>query len=184
MSLPVEQRSAQRPITKVEQSGDIVLAYYPHLTIKQATYSQPTSVEDLRLIIDRCKQYYEKGEYKKELDYLQQATNRYPNDFDLWNIKGMALVELKKYDEAIRCFDVAITLNPKSPTLWMNKGDCLLQERRLEEAMKSFSNATNMDVNNSYTWSFMSKSLLNQGKYLEVLDLLDKATQYIDKKIF
>jgi len=47
MSLPVELRSSQRPITKVEQSGDIILACYPRLATKKMIYNQPTSVEDL-----------------------------------------------------------------------------------------------------------------------------------------
>ena len=31
MSLPQEKRPTQKPIRKVEESGDIVLAYYPEL---------------------------------------------------------------------------------------------------------------------------------------------------------
>ena len=183
VSLPTEQRAGQRPITKVEQSGDIVLAYYSRLATKKTIHNQLASVEDLRSVIDRCKRHHEKGEFKKELDYLEEATNRYPNSFDLWNIKGMALVKLKKYDEAISCFGFAIRLNPKSSTLWMNKGDCLLRQGRIDEAIKSFGNAIEMDVNDSYTWSFISNSLLNQGKYQEALEFLDRAPQHIDKKV-
>jgi hypothetical protein len=40
MSLPPEQRPMQRPIRKVEQSGDIVLAYFPHLARKKPIYEQ------------------------------------------------------------------------------------------------------------------------------------------------
>jgi tetratricopeptide (TPR) repeat protein len=183
MSLTPEQGPVQKPIRKVEQSGDIVLACYPHLARKKTIYNQAVSIKDLRSVIDKCKHYYDKGELEKELDYLRQATSKYPNSFDLWNLKSMALVKLKKYDEAISCFELAIMLNPKSSSLWMNKGDCLLRQGKVEEAMKSFNYALELDVNDSYAWSFVSKSLLNQGKYNEAIQYLDKATHHIDEKV-
>jgi hypothetical protein len=55
MSLPPEERPMQKPIRKVEQSGDIILAYYPELAKSWGggfqsweEFQKYTEVEDLR----------------------------------------------------------------------------------------------------------------------------------------
>ena len=183
MSLPSEQRSEQTPIRKVEQSGNIILACYPHLARRGTSYSQTNSIEDLRLIIDRCKEHYNKGELEVGLTSLEEATNKYPYSSDLWNIKGMAFTKLRLYDKATYCFDLATRLNPKSSTFWINKGDCLSQQGKLEEAIRSLDNALDIDVSNSYAWSLKSRLLLNKGKYNEVIEYLDKARGHMDEMV-
>jgi tetratricopeptide (TPR) repeat protein len=179
MSLPPSKRPKQKPVRKIEASGDIVLAYYP----KKVTSYEPVPGEDIKSIIDRCQQYFNKGDFEQELNYLQEVINRYPNNSDFWNYRGVALDKLNRREEAISCFDIAIMLNPKSPNLWMNKGDCLSKQGRIEESIKSFDNALKLDPNNSRAWYFKAKPLLNQRKFDEALDCLNKATQKINDKI-
>lgn len=183
MSLPPEQIPLQRPIRKVEQSGEIILASYPHLARRNAVYVESTPVKDLESVVNKCRQYFKKGEFKLELDYLQEVINRYPNNSDLWNYKGVALSKLSRYDESISCFDIAIMLNPKSANLWMNKGDSLSKQGRIEESIKSFDNALKLDTNNSRALSLKAKLLINQRKYEEALECLDKATQKTNEKV-
>lgn len=113
MSLPSEQIPMQRPIRKGEQSGDIILVSYPHLARRKTAYSKSVPTEDLKSVVNKCRQYFDKGEFKPELDYLQEAINKYPNNADLWNYKGVALTKLNRHDEAISCLDIAIMLNPQ-----------------------------------------------------------------------
>jgi tetratricopeptide (TPR) repeat protein len=181
MSLPPSKRPKQKPVRKLVASGDIVLAHYP--IAKKIAYNELDSVEDLKSIVNNCRQYFDNGEFELELDYLQEAINRYPNDSDLWNYKGVALAKLSRYDEAISCFDIAIMLNPKSANLLMNRGDSLSKQGRIEESIKSFDNALTLDVNNSRAWSLKARLLLNQKKYEEALECLDKATQKTNEKV-
>ena len=183
MSLPPEQIPMQRPIRKVEQSGEIVLASYPHLAKRNTVYNKPVATKDLESVVNKCRQYFSKGEFKLELDYLEEALTRYPNNSDLWNYKGVALAKLSRYDEAISCFDIAIMLNPKSANLWMNKGDSLSKQGRIEESIKSFDNALKLDTNNSRALSLKARLLINQRKYEEALECLDKATQKTNEKV-
>jgi len=172
MSLPPEQIPMQRPIRKVEQSGEIILASYPQLAKQNTVYNEPVAIKDLESVVDKCKQYFGKGEFKLELDYLEEAIARYPNNSDLWNYKGVALAKLSRYNESISCFDIAIMLNPKSASLWMNKGDSLSKQGRIEESIKSFDNALKLDTNNSRVLSLKARLLLNLGKYEEVCRIL------------
>lgn len=69
MSLPPSKRPKQKPVRKIEASGDIVLAYYP----KKIAHNEPVLGEDLKSIIDKCQQYFKKGDFEQELDYLQEV---------------------------------------------------------------------------------------------------------------
>jgi tetratricopeptide (TPR) repeat protein len=182
MSLPPLERPKQKPIRKVEGSGDIILASYLQFASK-ITNDDSASAEDLRSIIDKCKRYFDKGEFDKELNYLQEAIKRYQNNSDLWNYKGVALSKLGQNNEAIYCFDIAAKLNPMSANLWMNKAHCLSKLGRIEDSIKSLDNALELDVNNSRAWSLKTTLLINQRKYMETLECLEKATRIINDKV-
>jgi hypothetical protein len=47
MSLPLDERPLQKPIRKVEQSGDIVLAYYPELAKIKTDYTVPQNISSV-----------------------------------------------------------------------------------------------------------------------------------------
>ena len=36
------------------------------------------------------------------------------NDYGAWSIKGLALTQLERYEEAIECFDEAIRIDPEN----------------------------------------------------------------------
>ena len=177
MSLPPEQMPMQRPIRKGEQSGEIILASYPHLAQQKTVYVEAASIADLESIVNKCRQYFGKGEFKLVMDCLQEAINRHPNNPDLWNYKGIVLDKLSRYNEAVSCFDIAIMLNPKSTNLLINKGDSLSKQGKIDESIKIFDEVLKLNVDNSRAWSLKGKLLLKQGKYEEALECFDKITQ-------
>jgi tetratricopeptide (TPR) repeat protein len=180
MSLPPSKRPKQKPIRKMETSGDIVLAYNPQFAIKP-TFKE--SAEDLQSIIDKCKQYFDKGEYENGLDYLNGIITRHSSSFDLWNYKGMAHAKLNQYQEAIRCFDKGIMLNPKVSSLWINKGEALSQLGKFEESVKNFDYALELEANNLLACYFKAKSLLKLQKYAGALECYDRVVGKVNDKI-
>jgi tetratricopeptide (TPR) repeat protein len=62
-----------------------------------------------------------------------------PFDIYAWNNKGVALEALGRHEEAIRCFQKAIEIEPSYATAWKNKGMALKSlghESEAKEAMK------------------------------------------------
>jgi Flp pilus assembly protein TadD len=55
--------------------------------------------------------------------------------------KGIALGNQGKYDEAIKCFNEAIRLDPKEVDAWNNKGVALKALGRTDEAGPAFAKA-------------------------------------------
>ena len=54
-------------------------------------------------------------------------------DLNLSMFKGNALYAQGKYDEAIRCYNEAIRIDPKSYDFWRIKGKALYMQGRYDE---------------------------------------------------
>jgi tetratricopeptide (TPR) repeat protein len=54
-----------------------------------------------------------------------------------WSNKGAALFSQGKYDEAIKCYDEAIRLDPKLAETWCNKGAALTNLGNYDESHQS-----------------------------------------------
>lgn len=61
--------------------------------------------------------------YEQAERWTEVALKLFPRDFDLWNMRGVALRRLKRYREALKALDQAIRLNPKSDAALQNKGN-------------------------------------------------------------
>lgn len=55
--------------------------------------------------------------------------------------KGTRLLEDGKYDEALECFDKALSLDPKNTHAWNQKGVALRSLGRYDEAIECFNKA-------------------------------------------
>jgi Flp pilus assembly protein TadD len=76
--------------------------------------------------------------------------------------KGIALGNQGKYDEAIKCFNDAIRLDPKNVDAWNNKGVTLVIQGKYDEALKAFDEAIRIDPNLVGAWN-------NKGVVLDAL---------------
>jgi tetratricopeptide (TPR) repeat protein len=56
-------------------------------------------------------------------------------DASTWNRKGNALMELGRFEEALKCYNEALILNPKNDVFLSNKGVAFIELNRFEEAI-------------------------------------------------
>ncbi|MFX1385225.1 MAG: tetratricopeptide repeat protein, partial [Promethearchaeota archaeon] len=68
-----------------------------------------------------------------------------PNKAKTWNNKGLSLLMLGKYEEAISCFNMAIGISPEDPELLINEGKALLMLKKYEDAIKRFEKAIKLN---------------------------------------
>ena len=59
------------------------------------------------------KKQLEDGENENALNSFQKAISLNQNDPDLWNLKGIALRSLGRYNEAIECFNKSLEIDPR-----------------------------------------------------------------------
>ena len=58
------------------------------------------------------KKQLDDGQYEDALNSFQKAISLKQNDPDLWNMKGIALRSLGRYNEAIECFNKSLEIDP------------------------------------------------------------------------
>ena len=68
------------------------------------------SIDDL---IKMGKKQLEDGQYDDALSLFQKAILLNQNDPDLWNLKGIALRSLGRYNEAVECFNKSLEIDPR-----------------------------------------------------------------------
>ena len=59
------------------------------------------------------KKQLEDGNYNDALNSFEQAILLNQKDPDLWNLKGITLRSLGRYDEAIECFNKSLEIDPR-----------------------------------------------------------------------
>jgi len=64
-------------------------------------------------LIKMGKKQLEDGQYDDALNLFQKAILLNRNDPDLWNLKGVALRSLGRYNEAIECFNKSLEIDPR-----------------------------------------------------------------------
>ena len=69
-----------------------------------------TSIDELSKI---GKNQLEDRQYENALNSFESAISLNQNDPDLWNLKGIALRSLGRYDEAVECFNKSLEIDPR-----------------------------------------------------------------------
>jgi len=64
-------------------------------------------------LIKMGKKQLEDGQYDDALNLFQKAILLNQNDPDLWNLKGITLRSLGRYNEAIECINKSLEIDPR-----------------------------------------------------------------------
>ena len=59
------------------------------------------------------KKQLEDMQYEDALNSFERAISLNQNDPDLWNLKGIALRSLGRYNEAVDCFNKSLEIDPR-----------------------------------------------------------------------
>lgn len=93
-----------------------------------------------------------------------------------WNNKGIALLKLEKYQEAIECFDKAIKITGSSQA-WSNKGEVLKNFGKNHEAIECCDKAIKLNPKNFLALTNKGSALGNLGKQQEAIECYDKSLE-------
>ncbi len=102
---------------------------------------------------------------------------------DDWVNKGNALLDQNGYDEAIKCYNEAIKLNPNDAYAWYCKGNALKIQGKYDEAIKASDEAVRLNPNESAAWETKGAALNAQGKRNEAIKAYEEAIKAHDEAI-
>jgi tetratricopeptide (TPR) repeat protein len=89
--------------------------------------------------------------------------------------KSYALIQLNRYEDAVKTLDEGLKIYPKDFMLWNNKGYALYNLGKYADALKSYDMALSIDQN--YTQSLVNKgdTLYKMGRFTDAVDAYSKA---------
>ena len=128
----------QKPITKFEGSGKIVIVSYPELAKKQQKFL------DSAWLMDQINKNMTDGEYKKALEKLDQVIEINPNYPGAYFLKGFIYNKiLQDYDTALNFFDISLNKDYNNDETWYEKGVLLSNDyyKKYDDAVNCFNNA-------------------------------------------
>ena len=157
---------------------------------QQMTGRIPRLEGALGTVIERClraepsQRYGTFAELRGALDtILERKTGRKLEIPDLgektaafWNNKGGALAALGRQEEAIRCYDKALEIEPRAPQAWNNKGSALSALDRNEDALRCYDKALAIDPR-------FSMAVVNKGRSLHILGNREEALRCFDQAL-
>jgi tetratricopeptide (TPR) repeat protein len=120
--------------------------------------------------------HFEKMLFQKSLElgereaYLLEMKSHESN---ICRLKGVSLLYLGKYDEAIKYFDKALEINPNETRAWINKSDALFHLGKYEEAINANRELLNIDSGNVKAWRMIGDLRFVLGNYEEAIDCYD-----------
>jgi tetratricopeptide (TPR) repeat protein len=155
-------------------------------------FLNPKIPENLDRLITRCLEKNPDMRYKdfKELqeDLIQIFKDLTREDYVVagkkeefygidWSLKGHALFNLGKFQEAIECFDKTHKTNPGDLVAWNNKGLAYYKLGNYQKALGCFNTVLDIDSRDSYAWTNKGLALAGLGKYQESLGCYEKALE-------
>lgn len=168
--------------------GDIE-AYMRAAYEQQISGRVPPVGRSVGAVIERClnpvpsKRYSSFEEMRRALERIFQkltgravtVTTTGEHTARFWNNKGMSLAALGRREEAIRCYDKALAIDPGEARIWSNKGFALQDLGRHQEAVECYNKALTIDPQLDGVWSNKGTCLDAIGRRQEALGCYDIA---------
>jgi len=94
-----------------------------------------------------------------------------------WANKGKSLQHLRRFDEAIKCHDRALEINPQLAEVWSNRGNSLHSLGRFDEAIKCHDRALKINPQLAEAWNNKGNSLHSLGRFDDAIKCYDRALE-------
>ncbi len=132
------------------------------------------SIDELENQMRWGNDFFNSGNFKKAIEYYDNALKMKPN-YDLaWIMKGSVLKSMKRMEEAAECFKKALEVNPDSEESWYNLGAIYYELQRYEDEIQCYDQALKINKNFTKAWNNKGATLHEQGKHEEAVLCYDK----------
>ena len=122
-------------------------------------------------IFNKAKKLHISGNIKDAKKLYLELIEIDGDNFLFQNLLGTTLLQLKKYDEAIKHLDISIKLNPSFAESFGNRGIAYAEKRYYQEAISNYDKAINLNKK-------FFDAYLNKGIALKNIHKYDDALKY------
>jgi serine/threonine protein kinase len=139
-------------------------------------------------VIKRClekepsKRYQTFSALREDLDQLLkrhsgEVVTTAQSDLEAWELynKAFSLSSLGHIEEALRCYEKVLDLDPRNSDALNNMGVCYRKMGRLQDALECFERAVKTNTYDTAAWGNKGNCLYAMGRYAEALVSLNRA---------
>jgi len=148
------------------------------IAVLAAIYVLPAMGESAQFWSNQADGYFISGDFEKADASYDKALQQDPNNTALWNNKGKVLGMMRRFDDAIACFDKSIAINASNLESSNLKAIALSRGlNRNREALPIFNQILQTDPSYFDAWIGMGMALAGEGSLSGSLECFEKATQ-------
>src|SRR6266436_136356 len=119
--------------------------------------------------------YFESGKFEQAQYIFDEAVRLNPLLLDGMCIRGIALMRLRRHQEALDCFDRALSIKPDFVEALSNRATALLELNRFDEALAGFDAVLAIDSTHANSWNNRGNALTSVKRFEEAIDSYDRA---------
>jgi predicted TPR repeat methyltransferase len=119
--------------------------------------------------------YFENGQFDQAQYVLDEAVRLNPLLLDALCVRGIALMRLRRPQEAIACFDRALSAKPDFVEALSNRATAYLELKRFDEALADFDRVFDVDPNHAVSWNNRGNVLTSLKRYEDAIASYDRA---------
>ncbi|MDF2737334.1 MAG: repeat protein [Nitrososphaeraceae archaeon] len=94
--------------------------------------------------------------------------------FDLYN-KGINHMANEKLSDAIKCFELALRIDPQFVNAWIKKGYSHFHLGEYTVAVSAYDNALDLDINNFEAWNLKGLAYYRMNNLVKAIECCEKA---------
>jgi caspase domain-containing protein/tetratricopeptide repeat protein len=171
LNIPVPDRPKQRPIWKAtDATGDLVLAAYPKL-------AEVEKVDDFASFYNN-ENLYATGKYPEALSHYNAILKDNSNDTNALFFKGQTLIQMKRFKEAMTCFQLILDLKAdrkEKIRALHGKGVVYYRLGEIKKSNQTYEKVISLDENNHRSLYNRACNAAKEGDIKTTLHYLRKA---------
>lgn len=109
-------------------------------------------------------QLYGAKRFVEGVEWAKKAAEIFPKDYELLNLLGVLLRQVKRYPEAVAALDQAMRINPGHQSAQINRGNILLDMGEAAKAEQVFSQLSRRDPRNPEHHRQLGRALVKLGR--------------------
>lgn len=120
-------------------------------------------------------QRLQSGQFDRAEKISKQIIEQDSTNIEAWKNLGTALYKQEKLDEALDCYQQALTLEPNDPTLYYQLGLVWQKQGKVEEAIAYYQQFLTFNPNQATAYYNLGYAFQTRGKLEEAIDCYQQA---------
>lgn len=140
------------------------------------TEQRPKGVE----LFEKANAEYDAGRYQKALALFDEAIENGVRGEVVHNNRGTTLDALGRCQEAIKCYQKAVSIKPNYELAWHNLGNCLFVQEMYIDAARAYERASKQNAKRKENWSGLAASYSRIGHKKGAAAAVDMLGAFVD----